>query len=381
MTYPDQAQQAQQAQYPQQPGYPPAPPQQPYPQQPYPQQPYPQQQPYSQPGYPPQPQYPQQPQQPAAPPRRATLADAMNQAPSGEGLSISGFLHGGNFGQTFTGTVARTLTHADTGVEDGSKYQDKRDRFWIRIPFTTYLAAFPEGRAVWYAKGADLTRLNVAMTEAGVPLTDLGNGEQGRVPEAGAQISVTWTGDTPMNVPGRVLNPRHDHRIIYTRPGADGQVPPPAGQQQPAATVHQLPGQQYQPVYPVQPPQQPQYQAPPQQPQYQVPPQQPQYQAPPQPAPPTAPGATTMPTAAPAAASPYPTASPPVPPAPAYNQPQYQPPQAPPQPAAPVLAAPGSMDETGARDLAEVTGQDIVFGPPGAQQVARPDGQVFPYQQ
>ena len=378
MTYPDQAQQAQQAQYPQQPGYPPAPPQQPYPQQPYPQQPYPQQQPYSQPGYPPQPQYPQQP---AAPPRRATLADAMNQAPSGEGLSISGFLHGGNFGQTFTGTVARTLTHADTGVEDGSKYQDKRDRFWIRIPFTTYLAAFPEGRAVWYAKGADLTRLNVAMTEAGVPLTDLGNGEQGRVPEAGAQISVTWTGDTPMNIPGRVLNPRHDHRIIYTRPGADGQVPPPAGQQQPAATVHQLPGQQYQPVYPVQPPQQPQYQAPPQQPQYQVPPQQPQYQAPPQPAPPTAPGATTMPTAAPAAASPYPTASPPVPPAPAYNQPQYQPPQAPPQPAAPVLAAPGSMDETGARDLAEVTGQDIVFGPPGAQQVARPDGQVFPYQQ
>ena len=156
MTYPDQAQQAQQAQYPQQPGY------------------------------------PQQPQQPAAPPRRATLADAMNQAPSGEGLSISAFLHGGSPGQTFTGTVARTLTHADTGVEDGSKYQDKRDRFWIRIPFTTYLAAFPEGRAVWYAKGADLTRLNAAMTDAGVPLTDIGKGEQGRVPEAGAQISVTW---------------------------------------------------------------------------------------------------------------------------------------------------------------------------------------------
>jgi len=36
------------------------------------------------------------------------------------------------------------------------------------------------------------------------------------------------------------------------------------------------------------------------------------------------------------------------------------------------------MDRAGAIDLAAIAGRDIPFGPPGAQEVAHPDGTVTP---
>lgn len=311
MSYPNQPQQPYPPQA--QPPYPPAPPQAPYPQQPY----YPQQAPppaYPQQGGYPNQAYPQQ-QQPA-PQRRGTLRDVMNQPASGEGKSINTFLHGPQGqplppGQTFVGTVARTITSNDTFMEDRPNF-DGRARFGIRIPFYTNLAAFEGGRATWNCRGADLTLLNNAMTDAGVPLTTVDeDGTQGRVPEEGATISITYTGETPMNVPGKALNPRKDHRIIYARPGtANGQQPPYQGQQQ----GQQMPPQQ--PPANVVAPQQ--WQQPPQQAPVQY--QQPlPGTAPPNPVPPQQPVAgppAPLPAQPPQAPSPVPQ---PVPPA----QPQY----------------------------------------------------------
>jgi hypothetical protein len=340
MTYPNQPQQDQyQGGYPQQPGYPPnvqppyppAPPQAPYPQQPY----YPQQQPQ----YPAQGGYPQQAppsqQAPPAPVRRGSLADVMNQAPTGEGKSINTFLHGEQgrpvpLGQTFVGTVARALTPVDTFLEDRPNF-DGREKWGLRIPFFTYLAAFTDGsgapgRATWNCRGADLTILNNAMADAGVPLTVLDEkGAQGRVPEEGATISITWTGDTPMNVPGKVLNPRHDHRIIYQRPGtANGPAPQTQMQQWQSAPPQQIPGMEAAPQQPPANVVTPQW-------------QQPQQQAPQYPARPAAQQVAQMA----AAPQPQPVAGPPapLPPQPPAAPSPVPPPQVP-QPVAPQAPAP-----------------------------------------
>jgi hypothetical protein len=194
MGYPYQPQQ----QYPpQNPGYPPQPPQ-------YPQPYAPQQQP--QPAYAP-PQYPP-PQQQLA---RGTIDDFYDQ-PAASGKSIS--FNGKPPGTTYAGVVARTMTNADiqqqTDISRRPLYHpDGRPKYVMVIPLQLQPSAeFPDGRAAWYVKGADKTELERAMEAAGL--------SPGTAPEAGAMITITYTGDRP--IPN--LNAQKVKTITYTRPAA-----------------------------------------------------------------------------------------------------------------------------------------------------------------
>ncbi len=170
-------------------------------------------------------------------------------------------------------------------------------------------AEYPDGTCAWYVKGSNRDELTRAMKEAGVPLRPDGKMPP---PEAGALISITYTGDRPV----RNMNPQRLLQVTYQRP--DGAVTAPAnGTAQQPQQQFQPPQQQFQQPQPqFQPPQQqfaqqpqqvqqlppgqfaeptgpaqfgqPQFQQPPPQQQQQMPPPPPQQfiqQPPPQPPP------------------------------------------------------------------------------------------------
>jgi hypothetical protein len=410
MTYPPQAPQG----YPQQgygqppgydggqPGYPPAPPQAPqqgygqppqgYPQQGYGQPPqgYPQQG-YGQPpqGYPQQ-GYGQPPQAPAEPAPRGTLAGFYGQPAGGSGKSISTFLHR-QLGQSFTGTVARAITPADiqpqyhmnTNPPVLRRFNDGTPMMKLVLPLVTQQSVdFPDGRACWHVAGGNQNELDQAMTEAGVPLTDVGGSTMVRVPEAGAVITITYTGNQPI----QNMSDRKLHHVVYRRPAgvANGQVPAPApaAVQQPPASPQQLPGQppaqQWQQPAPPQPPAQ-QWQQPAAPPPAAQPPAQPPAQQWQQPAPPQPPAQQYAP----------PQGVPPQPPAQQYTQQppaqQYAPPPVqgsggpPPQalaqqPGQPMSAPPGTPPDA-AVNIARLTGQPIRIDD---GTVFQPDGTAIP---
>jgi hypothetical protein len=380
--YPPPVPPAPQQGYGQQPGYPPQAPG-------YPQQGYPQN--YQQQGYGPQ-GYGQQPPPPPAQLARGSLAGFYGQPGGGTGKSIATFLHR-QVGQVFTGTVLRDVTAADIVQQTAMRtnepkfFRDGRPVMKLILQMSTQPSAdFTDGRACWHVAGADRDELDRAMTEAGVPMTDVSEARDGsamaRVPEGGATISVRFTGQRP--VPG--MNPQNVHQVTYRRPpGAfNGQAQPPAAQQAPppaavAPPPQQLPGQppaqqyappqppaqQYAPPAPPQPPAQDPYQTATGQPQppvqqYAPPPQPPAQQYAPQP----------------------PQGVPPQPPAQQYAPPQQpQPPAqqyAPQAPAGQPMGAPaGTTPEMAAR-IAALTGQPVqasdgtVVNPDGTMAAPQP---------
>lgn len=255
--------------YPQQPQYPPQQPQYP-PQQPQ----YPPQQPQQPPQYPP-PQYPQYqapPAQPAyqPPPPQGTI-DGFYDQPAASGKSIAGWFQ--TPGQSITGIIARAITNADTRPQTDMQtkqpkyYSDRRPMLTMTIPLLVQPSPdFPDGRAAWIINSSDREDLDAAMQAAGCkPRT---------VPEAGAVITVTFTGYK--QIPGFGA-PKKVKSVTYQRPaGANGN----GNGQAPQATAGP-PLQQ--PVLPMPQPEQPPFQPPYQQPQAQQPPQpqpEPQYQVP-----------------------------------------------------------------------------------------------------
>jgi hypothetical protein len=249
------------AQYPpQQPSYPsPAqpqyPPQYPSPQQGYPPAPY--QQPA--PAYPPQqpsPYYPQAAQQQAAPPPpviHGTLDEYYDQ-PAASGKSLT--FDRKPVGFSYTGVVARSLTNADvvaqTDIRDKSRvitHPDGRPKFVMVVPLQLQPSAeFPDGRAAWYCKGSDRAELDRAMEAAGVPLTAKGHMPP---PEAGAVITITYTGERP--IPG--LNPQKMKMITYRRPQGGNGYQHAAEPAEPAIHLQQF----QQAAGPAQPAMEPQY--------------------------------------------------------------------------------------------------------------------------
>lgn len=227
---------------------------------------------YGQPGYgpgyaqPPQQQQPQgygppQGQPPAGPPLpRGTLGGFFDQPAGSSGQSIGKFLV--SPGQEISGTVARKLTSADTqpvtNMRTGAveTWRDGSVKWQLVIPLLVQPSqTYPDGRAAWYVKGQVKEELARAMGEANVPLDEEGH----MVPEPGAWVSITYTGDRA--IPN--MSAQKQYSVIYRRP--DGAQ----NGQHPAA---QAPAQQPQPQY-----QQPQDQqmamaGTPQQP-YQLPPQ------------------------------------------------------------------------------------------------------------
>jgi hypothetical protein len=363
MTYPAQPQQQQgyppaqpgypngQPGYPNgQPGYPPA---QPYPQQGYPQQPYPQQ------GYPQQ-GYPQQgyPQQAAEPLPQVGLAGYFTQPAGGAGKSINTFLHRQQ-GQSLTATVARTVSSADIQIQMvmnsnppiPQKFPDGSYKTKLVLPLLVQPSPdFTDGRACWHVAGMDQAELNRALEEAGVPLTNVGTPENpvmARVPEQGAVITITYTGDQPITN----MSARKVHQVVYRRPPqANGAGQQPVMAAAPAAPV--------QPQYPAQQaPVQPQWQ----QPAMAAAPQQLPGQAPVQPQ-------------FPAGTGPQPQQAPQYPAQP--PQPQWQQPVQPPAQSQvqPLAVPPGSPRETG-QQMANLTGQPVQLGPEFGGEIVYPAAQ------
>lgn len=218
MTYPPQypayPPPAQQPGYPPQQGYPPA--------QGYPPPP-------QQPGYPAPPQY-------AAPAAAAPLArgsiDDFYGQPTASGKSLS--FDRKPPGTAYAGYVARTITHADIQQQTDIRrtplfHPDGRPKYVMIVPLQMQPSAeFPDGRAAWYVKGADRVELERAMEAAGLP--------SGTPPEAGAQITITYTGDRP--IPG--LNAQKVKTVAYQRPAG---APHHAASQQQLAMAPEPAGQ------------------------------------------------------------------------------------------------------------------------------------------
>lgn len=286
--------------YPQQPGYyqqPQAP--QGYPQAPqgYPQAPqgYPQQQPYQQP-----PQGYAQPQQQAPELAPGSLDAYFSQPSTGGGAALKF----PSIGATHVVVVSRPITDADVqqqtqrGTNLPATFKDGRPKFVLKIPCTVPVSTdYPDGQAQWWCAGSARDELARAMAEAGAPAG---------VPEVGAGIQITKTGERP--VPN--MNPAAVYQVKYWRPSQ--QLQPPTAQEDAATkgyvdSVNGNGGQQVPQQPAQQPPQQPAYQtlqaytpqqpppAPPQQMyQQQAPPQapqQPQQQTAPPPPPPGPSGA------------------------------------------------------------------------------------------
>lgn len=335
MTYPNPPYQ------PQQPAYPPQAPLYPPPGAQYP--------PQAPPGYgyppPPPPAYgPPQPQAPQAPPLAKGNVDDFYEQPAASGKSIS--FQNKPFGTAYSGYVARTITSAD--IQQQTEMNSKRPLFhpdgspkWIMIiPLSLApTQEFPDGRATWYVKGTERAELERAMEAAGVPPV---NGHM-PPPEAGALITVTYTGDRP--VPN--MSPQKIKAVTYQRPvNANGngqapaqappvqQAPPPPPQQfAPPAPAQYAPQEQVAQYGQPQAGYAPPPQAPAQQAQQYAPPQA-QFQAPQPPLPPTA-----------------------YAPAPPQAQPQYAPapPQA--QQQQPQMAMPSDLTPEQQERLRALTGQ------------------------
>jgi hypothetical protein len=225
VTYPNTQQQ-----YPPQPGYPQQPAAQPsYP----PAQPaYPPQQYQGQP-YPQQPAYPQQaPAQPPAPPLPRTTAVDYLEQPSMGGLS----LQFPTMGTWHTGIVSRELGDADFPPQterDGvtpKRFRDGRVMVRMVVPLKVREdQRHTDGRATLSVQGQMSEALKQAMSQAGA-------GHLNGIPEAGAEISVGWTGQIPPKTPG--FSPTKVYEVVYKRPA--GAAPGPQGNGQ-AAVQEQPP--------------------------------------------------------------------------------------------------------------------------------------------
>jgi hypothetical protein len=238
----------------------------------YPQQPqqYPQQQPqYAPPpqqGYGPPPQgYPQQytpppayasPPVPAGP--RATIDDFYDQ-PAASGKSIASWFQ--TPGQSLTGIVARPITRADLRPQTDMQskqakyYSDGRPMLTMTVPLIVAPSPdFPDGRAAWIISSSDKEDLDIAMQAAGCPPRT--------VPEAGAVITITFTGFR--QIPG-FGSPKKVKQIQYRRPEGAAAAPAPQAEAVQQVAVPNGNGQTYQiPGPPPQQDQPPWQQAPPQ---------------------------------------------------------------------------------------------------------------------
>jgi hypothetical protein len=236
--------------YPAQQGFPQGyPPQQGYPQQGQPQQFAPAQQ-YAppqnyQPGYP--------PQQMAPPGPRGTIDDFYDQ-PAASGKSIASWFQ--TPGQSITGMIARQITNADTRPQTDMQtkqpkyYSDGRPMLTMTIPLMVAPTPdFPDGRAAWIISSSDKEDLDLAMQAAGCkPRT---------VPEAGATITITFTGFK--QIPGFGA-PKKVKQITYQRPAGAVSAPEPAAQPAPVQAAQDMVSGNGQ--APQAPPQQPPWQAP-----------------------------------------------------------------------------------------------------------------------
>lgn len=265
--------------------------------------------PGQQPQYPPQQQPAYPPQQPAYPPQQPQYAppapayypppapaypqppanldiDDFYDQPAASGKSISGWFQ--TPGQSISGVVARAISKADirpqTDMQTKQPLPPRADgsvRSTMSIPLLVQPSPdFPDGRASWIVGPSDREDLDFAMQAAGCkPKT---------VPEAGAVITVTFTG--LKQIPGFGA-PKKVKTVTYQRPANANGHASPAPQPEPAPVpqydsqqpyANQAPGYQYAPPQPSSVPA-PQYAPPAPQPQYQAPqyaPQQPPFQAP-----------------------------------------------------------------------------------------------------
>ena len=159
---------------------------------------------------------------PAQPLAHGTLDDFFDQpAAGGKALVFD------TPGDTRVGVVARAVTDGDVQQQTDTRgvpqtFRDGRPKFVMRVPLLVQPSAdHPDGRAVWYVKGAVRDELARAMAEAGAPAGP---------PEAGAAVQIAFTGTRPSG-PG--LNPTKLFAVAYQRPATQpspspAAVPPPA---------------------------------------------------------------------------------------------------------------------------------------------------------
>jgi hypothetical protein len=141
-------------------------------------------------------------------------------------------------GTSFTGTVAQPTT-----ARQQRDYDTKEPKFFkdgnpipelvigLDVPVSDQ---HPEGRATWYAKGKDITAINTAMTQAGVPTALIKQGL-----EVGATLTVTFVREQK-NPKFPHAHPAKIREVVYTRPGS---APTPA----PVAQVAQIGEVRYRP--------------------------------------------------------------------------------------------------------------------------------------
>lgn len=207
---------------------------------PYPQ--MPQQGGWQQPG--PQQGWQQPPGPPQPPMPRATMADYFDDPATGEGQSIGTFFKNGSqpiFGQSLTFQVARPLGDGDIqiqtikGTNQVATFRDGRPKKVLIIPVTFQPnAKFTDGRGTWWVRGQARDELARAMADAGVPADENGH----RVPESGAQITLTLMGTRPVQ---GGFNDANIWQVMYYRPAgaANGHAPAPQAAQQQAPQGYQ----------------------------------------------------------------------------------------------------------------------------------------------
>lgn len=172
---------------------------------------------------------PAQPVQPPAPTVPVSVGDALG----GNGYGPNLWNKADTVGTSFTGVVAQPVTavqDTDFKTKQPKVYDDGRAVPKLVIGLDVPVSPrHPEGRATWWAKGKDLTAINRAMVDAGVPadvIKQVG-------PEVGATITVTYARDQ-INPKFPDSNAAKIREVVYTRPGTS--TPPPVQVvQQPAA--------------------------------------------------------------------------------------------------------------------------------------------------
>lgn len=160
---------------------------------------------------------------PVAPTVDINLADVLGRVGYGPEL----FKKDDPIGTSFTGTVA-----TPTQVKQLTDYITKAPKFFddgnpipvlivgLDVPVTE---RHPEGRATWHVKGKDISAVNKAMVDAGVPVETIKRGL-----ELGATLTVTFTHTQPAkSKSGAELNDAKIRAVQYTRPG-QAPTPPPA---------------------------------------------------------------------------------------------------------------------------------------------------------
>ncbi|MCW2496324.1 hypothetical protein [Jatrophihabitans sp.] len=218
---------------------------------------------YAQPQYPAQPAYGQQfppaqgypPAQfaPAQPPlAQGSIDDFYSQPSAGGGKSLS--FHQKPYGTQYVGIVTRPISQGDIQQQTDTMgrpqtFKDGRPKFVMKVPLQMQPSPeHPDGLGTWFVKGQARDELSRAMAEAGAPAGP---------PEAGAIISITYTGERQT---GAGMNPAKQVAVVYQRP--NGAMALPVAPQTAQPPVPQ------QPVAPQGPAQQPQVQYAPQQPAY-----------------------------------------------------------------------------------------------------------------